>query len=199
MMLVGRSGGARDVYTSRATDIDCGEGHVHDLSGVEEKREREKHYILCNIYPSCLLIYLALPIPSYDLPVLPSRAYTYIPSDSFTRVSSSSHPPPCSFYQRAPPFLRCSYGLPSHHISAYKTAGASFCLPRDNYRRIVTTSVTPQGGNTRGCNRFAEFPNENCDPVTAPHRLDRRVALVLVGLDTAKFHGGYRNSNFIVK
>lgn len=56
---------------------------------------------------------------------------------------------------------------------------------------------TPQGGNTRGCNRFAEFPNENCDP--QPHRLRRHVALVLVGLDTAKFHGGYRSSNFIVK
>lgn len=57
--------------------------------------------------------------------------------------------------------------------------------------------ITPQGDNTRGCNRFAEFPKENCDP--QPRRLRRRVALVLVGLDTAKFHGGYRSSNFIVK
>lgn len=57
--------------------------------------------------------------------------------------------------------------------------------------------ITPQGDNTRGCNRFAEFPKENCDP--QPRRLRRRVALVLVGLDTAKFHGGYRSSNFIVE
>lgn len=78
------------------------------VSGAEEESERST--ILCNIYPSCLLIYLALyPVPSYGpLPPLlrPPRStlftagtysiYRPTPLLRLFFLSSTA----CSFYQR---------------------------------------------------------------------------------------------------
>lgn len=69
-------------------------------------------------------------------------------------------------------------------IGAQQPPARPFVYPAISIADRYDVDYTP-GGNTRGCNRFAEFSNENCDP--QPHRL-RRGALVLVGLDTAKFH-----------
>lgn len=106
--------------------------------------------------PPCLLIYLALPIPSYALatPLMTSpfyphcrHIYLYTIFDSSTRLfflSLFSHPPPVPSIS-APSFLRaCLYVVYEPHISAYKTAGASFCLLRDNYRRSLRRRLHPK-------------------------------------------------------
>lgn len=149
-MLKGRrggKGGGGGVYVSRATDIDWRDTST-GLSVAEEKRERGT--ILCNIYPSCLLIYLALPIPSYALatPLMTSPFYSprcapgiipIYPSDSSTRLFLSS-----VLSISAPSFPLVARTVYAPHISAYKTAGASFCLPGDNYRRSLRRRLHPK-------------------------------------------------------
>lgn len=110
------------MYVSRATDIDWRD--TSTVSAAEEKRERST--ILCNIYLSRLLIYLALPIPSYALatPLMTSPFYPppcrHIPISRTTLLrvsssssSSSSHPPPVLSIS-APSFLRSLVRSTSH-------------------------------------------------------------------------------------
>jgi len=128
-------------------------GGTSTVSVAEEESERST--ILCNIYPSCLLIYLALYlVPSYGpLPPLlrPLRstlltAGIYIPIYTVRLL----------FYASLLPLIHCLFFLSAHHlffvarmvyeahISAYKTAGASFCLLRDNYRRSLRRRLHPK-------------------------------------------------------
>lgn len=107
------------MYVSRATDIDWRD--TSTVLAAEEKRERST--ILCNIYPSRLLIYLALPISSYALatPLMTSPFYLppcrHIPISRTTLLrvssSSSSHPPPVLSIS-APSFLRSLVRSTSH-------------------------------------------------------------------------------------
>lgn len=121
-------------YVSRATDIDWRD--TSTVSVVEKRKGRRRSTILCNIYPSCLLIYLALPIPpyavatpSYDLPVLPHApgVYTYIPSDSSARLSFLSST--ALFFLSAHHLFLVARTVYEARISARKTAGASFVYP----------------------------------------------------------------------
>lgn len=136
-----------------------------------------------------------MPLPP---PLMTSSFYSrcgHIPiyRPTLLRVSSSSHPPPVLSIS-APSFLRTAY---EPHISAYKIAGASFCLLRDNYRRSLRRRLHPKAVIPVGVIDSRNFRTKTA----TRNRIDFvvRVALVLVGLDTAKFHGGYRSSNFIVK
>lgn len=140
--------GVRD-GTYRGQLISTGEGHILGLDGRREKGEA----ILCNIYPSCLLIYFALPIPSYALatrfydllsPLTPTykhthtHVYIYICMCVHVRVRSNaftfSHPLSPALSISAPPFLRCSIWSTSRVSACNKRLSASFCLLRDNYR-----------------------------------------------------------------
>jgi len=110
-MLKGRAG-TRGVYVSRATDIDWRD----TVSEAEEKRERST--ILCNIYPSYLLIYLALllfplmllPPPLMTSPFYPRCERIPIYHPTLLRASSSFHLP-LVLSISVSSFLRYSYGL----------------------------------------------------------------------------------------
>lgn len=122
------------------------------VSVAEEKRERST--ILCNIYPSLpphlprATYSLLCPChSSYDLPTFyPHCRHISIYRPALLRVSSSS-------------LIHRLFLLSAHHLffvlarrtlstrGTYrlrKTAGASFCLLRDNYRRSLRRRLHPK-------------------------------------------------------